>query len=462
MPFELDDKRIGTIFLALVILAKLPTMGLEYHWDATFYAKQAALYAKSPFAVSEGRIVHVPLLQWLTASMFFLFGESAFLAHFVIALFSFVGVYYAYLLGRELGDKLSGLLSAVLVFMLPAYFAFSGQYLFDIPVAALSIASIFYFIKRDDRKYAVSALMMVFLKETGVILAGAAFLYSLAFERKKAVYSMPALALPLIWHAWIGRSREVTGFLVNSGLENLPLRFFASLYDVFFINYTWVLLLPVFYALYKGHLHFKSRSWAIPFSIACYVGFFSLVPVFLLPRYFLPATALLAIVSGVSLSHSIKSGRRAVLIAFVISTLFISAYYGHDGLKGKLEDPLYRAYLGWEITSVKNGEMTLEYIDFVSAEKEALDYIMSKYQGKKIVATFPIYEESLRDIDVGSRKWKKNDIEVLPPERSGEAAALVKEPCCPIDIPQNWVQVASFGKTLNRVAIYEPPKEGLK
>jgi len=463
MLLEWDDRRIGSLFLILVILAKLPTMGLEYHWDATFYAKQAALYAKSgPLAVSEGRIVHVPLLQWLTALAFFVFGESTFLAHFIIALFSFIGVYYAYLLGRALGGKLAGLMSSAFVFLLPSYFAFSGQYLFDVPVTALTIASIHYFIKREEEKYAASALLTVFLKETGIILAGAVFLYSLIFERKKVVYSIPALALPLLWHAWIGRSREVTGFLVNSGIANIPSRFLASLYDVFFINYSWVLIIPIFYAIYRGHLHFKARSLSIPLVIASYVGFFSLVPVFLLPRYFLPAAALLAIASAVSLSHLIKSGKNATIMALVMVLLFISAYYWHDGLKGKIEDPLYRSYLGWEITSIKNGEMTLEYMDFVSAERQALDHIMSKYQGKKIVAIFPIYEESLRDIDVGSRQWKKNGIVVLPPERASEAVAMVKEPCCPFEIPEGWVQVTSFGKPLNRVEIYELPKQGLK
>lgn len=452
------DRNTALFFLALVIIVKLPTMGLDYHWDAILYSKQALFYAQNgPFAVPEGRIAHVPLLQWVTAIPFGIFGESPFAGHFVIALFSFIGVFYAYKLGSYLKNKQVGIISAFFVLLLPVYFSISGQFLFDIPVAAATIATVYYFIKADTKKYLISASAAVFLKETGILVVGAAIIYALFKERKKVfVYASP-LVLTGLWQLWISLHREVSGFLIPSSIGAVPLRFAASIYDSLFMNYTWLLLLPIVYAFYKKKKLFSGRAAILPLAILTYILFFGIVPVFILPRYFLPAGILLAVMGSVALADSTKKYK---ILSAVICLLFISAYFVHYGIKGVLEDPIYRGGIYHKMTTqLKNGEMTLDYIEFVESEEKALDYIFANYSGKTIAAKFPIYEPELASVESGGRLWKKNNIKVIPIEEADKADVLIQESCCLDDIDgvkSGFKEVAKFGSGgINEITVYK-------
>lgn len=451
------DRNTAIFFLILVILLKLPTMALDYHWDAILYSRQALFYAENgPFAVPEGRIAHVPLLQWITAIPFGIFGESPFVGHFVIALFSFIGVFYAYKLAKHLKGKEAGLISAFFVLLIPVYFSISGQFLFDVPVAAATLAAIYYFIKDDTKKYLVSAVAAVLLKESGILVVGAAVIYSLFRERKRAfIYGSP-LILTVLWQVWMALNRPVSGFLIPSTVFKIPLRLAASVYDALFINYAWLLLLPIIYAAYRKKILFEDRAAIIPLTITVYILFFGLVPVFILPRYFLPATALLCVGSAVALDSSFKKYKIA---AVLICAIFVSGYFWHYGMKGFLEDPIYRGgiYQGM-ITQLKNGEMTLDYIDFVNAEEEGLRYIFANYKGKTVAAKFPIYEPELSSVENGKRRWFANNITVVPTEQFDRADVLVQESCCLDSIKPDWPEVARFGVGgINEIIIYKNP-----
>ena len=453
--FFKKDRNIALVLFFVVFLSKLPTMGLDYHWDAVLYSKQALFYAENgPFAVPGGRIAHVPLLQWITAMPFKVLGESPFVGHFIIALFSFIGVFFAYKTGKIIGGKKTGIVGAFFVFLSPAYFSISGQFLFDVPVTAATLAAVYYFAKNDVNGYLLSASAAVLLKETGILIVGAAILYAVFRERKKIViYALPVL-LTIIWQLWMSFNRPVSGFLISSSALNIPARLIAATYDALFMNYSWLLSILILYAIYKKK-SVKGRLDILPITIAVYILFFGIVPVFMLPRYFMPATAIAAVWAAGSLTNTIKKYN---IVALIVCFLLASTFAIHDGVKGLAEDPVYRGGIYEnKITALKNGEMTMDYADFVKADEDAIKYIIANYSGKTVAAEFPIYEPEMANVDVGERQWLKNKIHVIPLNESKKADILVYQTCCSSFPLTNWPVEAEFKSNLQDIIIYKNP-----
>lgn len=71
--------------------------------------------------------------------------------HLVIAVASFVGVLFAYRLGKRLGGPLAGFFSALLLLLTPVYYGHSFLNPKDIPFAALFMISLYYLIAAYDR-----------------------------------------------------------------------------------------------------------------------------------------------------------------------------------------------------------------------------------------------------------------------------------------------------------------------
>jgi predicted membrane-bound mannosyltransferase len=74
-------------------------MSLDYHWDALTFAGQAKyLSVHGLLSTPPGYMVHLPFFTWVLAINYKLFGESPFLSHLIVAIFSFLGTYFTYLL----------------------------------------------------------------------------------------------------------------------------------------------------------------------------------------------------------------------------------------------------------------------------------------------------------------------------------------------------------------------------
>lgn len=447
----------ATIFF-IVALIKYPTLGIDYHWDATLYAKQAVFFLEhGPLAVSGERIFHVPLLLWISAFFYRFLGESVFVSHMIIAAFSSIGVYYSYKSGKGIAGETAGKLCALFVFVLPAYFALSGQFLFDIPVAAATLATAYHFSRGDMRGYLTFAVAAGLLKESGVLVAMAAVFYSALKERNSIfVYAIPIVP-PIMWQLIAARNGAPVGNFISKVLiSQMPQRFVAAVYDTVWINNTWVFLFLAIVFYPKVRQLLGGRNAIYPITVFVYIVFFSISPVAILPRYFIPATALFVVAATAGMASSIE-GAKLPKIAFTITILLLSAYSFHSGIKGLIEDPLYRGIYENKITALKNGEMTMDYVSFVRAEEEAVEFILKNYKGKTVAAGFPIYEPDVVEIDVGKRKWLENRIRVVKPDDFNDADILVFESCCPIVRRPEWPVIASFGGQLNTVNIYQNP-----
>jgi hypothetical protein len=422
------DRVCFVVFLILVILLKLPTMNLDYHWDEVLYASQAKYYSiHGLFSTPPGIIVHLPFFTWLLAINYRIFGESPFLSHFIVAIFSFIGVYFTYLLGKFLYNEKIGIMASLLLFFSPIYFAISGQVLFDVPLTAMTVVVFYFALRKKLIPYLISASILVLIKEPGFLVILALLVYE--FFKKKEIRNILITGLPLIplllfglWY-WSQNllTRNLAFFIIQPNFLFIIKRFFANVYQVSIWNYLWILSLFILLEFYREN-HFKKKILTL-FSnpmfllVVFYIILFSFTTLFLLPRYLLPIYPFFFIFSAFSLNNLFKNKNQIIL--FVIICLFISCYSWNNGIKGFIQDPVFHSKIFYKnrLTSVANGEISLDYIDAVAVNTQTIDFIFKNYPNKTIVAAYPLYEDASLQTNVGYKQWNKYNIKILPPSK---------------------------------------------
>ena len=110
-----------------------------------------------------------PLLYWMAASGFALFGVSEFGARLGVAILSAVGVLVIYLFGSHVRSRAFGLAGAVSLATMGLWIGFSRAATFDLPLAVIVECTIFSFFLADraDYKGRTSAL---WLSACGILL----------------------------------------------------------------------------------------------------------------------------------------------------------------------------------------------------------------------------------------------------------------------------------------------------
>src|ERR1051325_5050203 len=177
MSRDRSDLLTFGFFAALVFFAKLSILNVPLYWDEMGWAHQAHWLSGVNLAralpglrAADAFWGHPPALHLTLASLAKVFGYSIVLAHLIAICFAFIGVWFTFLLGRLLYDAKTGFFAALLLFLSPIYFAQSGMFLADMPVAALGVASVYFALRRKFWAYVVSATYMVFIKETSIAL----------------------------------------------------------------------------------------------------------------------------------------------------------------------------------------------------------------------------------------------------------------------------------------------------
>lgn len=466
-----NERNTALFLLLLVILVKVPTMGLDYHWDAATFAKHAVFYSQQgPLALPEGKdyqsvrgeVFHPPLPVWITAVPFALFGESPLIANFVIAMFSFIGVFYAYKLGSRLYGRRTGLAAALLLLFSTSYFSLSGQFLYEVPLAALSTAAIYHSLFGSRKMYLAAAIALVLTKEPGIVTVLALSLYRLASRKgwkDAAFHLLPAAAL-VLWFLWsfinLGFGPSPRAF-VNVELYQIPLRLAELLYISFFWKYLWILAIPLVLYFHRQGISPEEKSLLL--VISGYIAFFAFLPVFLLPRYSLPVVPLF-VVMGANALHRISKKRFNLAVGMLV-ILFISTYYFNGGIKGAIQEPIFSSGF-YNLTSVDNGEMDLGYTDMVRMQTDALNYFFDNHPNSTVLAKFPICECALGSIDIGCRKWNAYGVRVIDPSK-GPAQFALAESCCwsdqELDLVKNMSLEKSFAYGKYRLDIYSVHKQ---
>ena len=444
---NISETIIIIFFLALVLITKLPTAYLDYHWDETVFVLQAKFHSiNGLFKIPPGRVVHVPLLVYLTAEVFKAAGENPFISHLVVAFFSFAGVYFTYKLGSIIFNEKAGVTGALLLFFSTVYFAISGQFLYEVPLVALTAATLYFALKKKYLYYFISASLLVLTKEPGLLTIAAISLYILLTEKNKirkfVLHALPAVFL-LAWFFWFKSRANYFSFqdaFIQQNLSFTLQRFIAILYENLFWNYLWIIsVILVFYFL-------KNRKVSKPIillslSAFAYIVFFSVSPIFLLPRYLLPVSISFFVIAGGVFYDLFKKNHFIILVIIIL--LFVSTYRFNSGIKGFTQDPIFHRQDIEPLTFVKNGELSLDYSDIVKTETNALNYLFKYHKNYTVLANFPIYEEAAYQISVGNRMWAENGIKVLniSNENFVKNNLLIYESCC---FPKNFQEKLKF------------------
>ncbi len=439
-----ENKFFMALFLfLLVFLTKLPTMGIDYDWDSLVVASQSKYYTQhSLLSIPPGIVVHTPFIPWSMSVLYRVFGESPFLSNLIIALFSFLGAYFIYLIGRRTYNSFVGFIASIMLFFSPMYFSLSGQLLYDVPLTAMTIITLYFFMTSNLKFYLVAASILVLIKEPGFLAIIAIIFYSIL--KKQSLKRLLVLASPLIlvvvWGTFLLPNIEkigIGGYLAETSSLSLVLQKLAAIiYQVGIWNYSWVLLIIIFYLVKADYISYRKNIYRrfvdhdlCPLFIISilYFTFFSLPPIFFLSRYTLPIVPLFIILGAVSI-NKIKSKKLIVLLVII---LFISTYRFNWGIKGAIQDPIFQGLLSDNpISSIRSSELSLDYIDIVSVQGNALDYIFLHQKNTTILATYPLVEDSSIYTNVGRRQWKKNGINVLnqpTPDNIDKADLIIVE-----------------------------------
>ena len=346
---------------ACVLLWKLGSGSLA-PWDEAIYAQAAKETAQGGGWLTlhwehQPWFEKPPLLIWITAALFRLFGVSEFWARAPSALSGVALVALTYSTGRLAYDKRVGLLAAAILLTGYHFLSFARFGTTDVMLALFTLLAVNGYLRlREGRQnwwyliwLAVASALM--LKGAGGLIAPASVALALALDgrlgaalRAKDFWLGGLLALALVapWHVLMyaqhGRAfaGEYFGYHVFSRLsrplEGNPtgyLYYVARLVDGFF---PWVLLVPfALVSAVRENVRGDSRSRVFLAVFALVFGVFTLIPTrrpwYIVPLY--PALAIL-VAALVVRFYRTRSGRpiyrRVVLGACAVLLLAGGAY----------------------------------------------------------------------------------------------------------------------------------------
>ncbi len=411
------DRNFLIILFFSVFLLKLPTIYLDYHWDEAVFVAHSKYYSiYGWFSLpTPSPVLHVPLLNWIFSLNYILFGESPLISHIIIIVFSFIACYFTYLLGKNLYNREVGVVASILLLFSPMYFSLSGQALYEVPLTAMTVVVLYFLFKKNLIGYLISSSILVLTKEPGILIIGTIILFKL-IKREKIknviLYASPIL-LFFLWEFFFMTSTEhyLLSFDPLFSLKKL----FANVYQTFFWNYHWILTVPIILLFFKKPFKNFRKNAILFLLIAVFIAFFSFAPTFLLPKYLLPIHPIIFLISAHSIDVLFKN-KKNIFLFFVI-ILFISSYRWNWGIKGFIQDPVFHSIIFKppELTSLRSGELSLDYIDIVNVETQTLDFVIKNYKNSKIMASYPLVAPATLEVNVGGRQWDKNNIKIFYP-----------------------------------------------
>ena len=204
-PLELAGVTLAAaIALLLVGVAPLET---PYWWDAAAVYVPGSQWVESHgFAAFPGVFPsllhrgHTTLFYLLTAGVFRLFGSEPPIGHAVVLGFATATLALTYALGARLFGRPAGVAAALLLGVSPLFLTMSSQVLPEIPLAALTAASLYAFSRGAHGSAALLGVLVVLTKETGVscplAIAGALMLEA-GWRHRRAPGSWRPLARPI-------------------------------------------------------------------------------------------------------------------------------------------------------------------------------------------------------------------------------------------------------------------------
>ncbi len=380
---------IAALFVAAMLLAKLPVLSLPYHWDEAgayvvpaHWLAEVGLHHVLPGLHPPGRFFgHPPATYLCLATLYTMFGHSIWLTHAFAVLLAAASLYLTFRLGALIFDVKTGLLAALLLFSSPLFFAQSGLMHGDMPVTAAGLLTVYFFLTGRTWGYLLSAAVLLLAKETGVAFVAAILVYRLAFSDESGVArGRPLiLAIPLLVTVlFFGAQLAAYGQLVTNtyferkALFKLSLDGFVSVSEVVFVRQgRWILSLGIaIAALLFGRRFWRKEFGLFALVILCFLGAFSVL--FSMDRYMLPVFPYLSIMAAWALVLLSEKQRLVPVVALAGVTAFFVLKLGGAGRRSG------------------SHERTMEYVDIVRVHQEATRFLDAHHSDEKILVAWPL------------------------------------------------------------------------
>ena len=251
------DKReieilVPVFLFLLVLITKIPSFSLPYYWDDFNYVIPAVDHVfkseVTPFLWEYG-LGHPPFFYLLGGLIFRIFGDSLIVSHLIIVIFSFLSIYFTYLIGKQLFNKRTAIIASLLLLFTPMFFSFSGLFNLEMPLTAFIIISLYFLIINKYLLYTLFASLAVLTKETAIGVVLTILFIKILKEKTKLkialIYSVPILFFLL----WIMLTKIHYGLFFNpigtSIITINPIKNFFNLLIIlkliFFDNFRWII-----------------------------------------------------------------------------------------------------------------------------------------------------------------------------------------------------------------------------
>ncbi|MBN1262729.1 MAG: glycosyltransferase family 39 protein [Candidatus Pacebacteria bacterium] len=390
----LSDRLVMAVFFAgLVFLFKKPFWNLPFWWDEENYLEGSLKVLTNGFRpFVEWWSYKPPFLYEITALFFRLFGFCRVIPRALIAFFSFLAVYFTFLLGAKLYGRLAGLAAALWLFFTPLFFAQSGLFQADLPLTALSLITIYYFFSSGKIAYFFSAALLVLTKEPGVLVILSIIAYELLLNpgkvsSKKLFRRVLFLASPLlIFFIWMVLNRVLLGWwlwpynldyfkhsapLLASKLKTiLSFIFYRDFHIWLSFLIGGAFLSAFFFPEFKEKLIKKELLLFLILALTETLFFWKGA---FLPRYLLPVYPLFFLTAAVSMTCFFEKK----FFSWLILGLFIGLF-------------IFR----WKTDRVIwAGEISLDYLRAIGVHQAAADYLENNFYDFPIFTLWPLYSE---------------------------------------------------------------------
>lgn len=414
------NNKIDLIFISLLgavlIAFWLPTIDIPYWWDSAGYvvhsAKQFVETNFNPLVPRDEytNFAHPPFFITILAVSWKIFGESLFISHFLNFIFTFLVLFYTYLLGKELfKDKISGsligFLAGILLLFTPVFLAQLGIIYVEIPVTAFAVMTVYYAFKKNLFGYLVSGTLMVLTKEMAIfiiliILVIAFFneifhwlkkkekLNFIKFSKKFFLGSIP-LFLLLLWflyHKLIsGWWLVIPGRELGGGQEISFDRLWMVFKFLFFDQWRFI---PTFAIIFSGIAAFLKKDLSeyflklkilltllIPIITVLVFGFTELLHRYIiiaLPFFYLLFFYCLAL-------FFLKKPVKQQIEIFGVITLILLLFFSFSWDN-------HRKIQNWHFPPL---EENLEYLDIIEIGKKTSSFIERNYPDAIVYTAFP-------------------------------------------------------------------------
>lgn len=194
-----------------------------------------------------------------------LFGVSTVVPHAIIAVSAIIALYFTFLLGKKLFDPEVGFFASLLLFFSALFFAQSESFVAAVPLTALALSTIYFFLDSNVLGYYTSASLLVLTKEPGILVLVAIVVYEVLvnvriYNLKKFAFRILFLLSPLSyfflwmignklflgWFLWPHHTTLYTGVV----FPILGLKYI--LYHSFLDDFRFLILLPLLLGLLNG------------------------------------------------------------------------------------------------------------------------------------------------------------------------------------------------------------------